>query len=160
MIFVAVGMQKFPFNRLLKDIDDLIQKGLVEEEVFAQIGNSDYIPQNYKYKSFMSKEEFDETVAKSSLLITHSGVGTIISGLNRHKPIIVYPRLAKYGEHVDNHQLEIAYYFSQMKYVIMYNESTPLCDLIKMSKDFKFEEYKSQKTKAIDVIREYLKSLG
>lgn len=159
MIFVAVGTQKFSFNRLLKNIDDLIESGDITEEVFAQIGNSEYIPKNYKYAAFISKEEFDNTVANSSLLITHSGVGTIMSGLSNHKPIIVCPRLEKYGEHVDDHQKEIAQYFSKMKYVLTCNDDDSLLDTINIARTFEFAEYKSQKTKAIDTIRAYLKSL-
>ena len=159
MIFVAVGTQKFPFDRLLKNIDELIESGKITEEVFAQIGNSDYVPKHYNYTTFMTKEAFDDTVEKSSLVITHSGVGTIISALTRRTPIIVCPRLAKYGEHVDDHQLEIARYFSKMKYIIMCNEEDSLSDLIDVSKNYEFAEYKSQKAKAISIIREYLKSL-
>ncbi len=159
MIFVAVGTQKFPFNRLLKNIDDLIKNGDITEEVFAQIGNSDYVPQNYTFEKFISKEEFDQKVSESSLVITHSGVGTIISALSSHKPIIVYPRLAKYGEHVDNHQLEIAQYFSKMKYILMCNEGESLLDAINLARDYEFAEYKSQKAKAVETIRTYLKSL-
>lgn len=159
MIFVAVGTQKFPFNRLLKNIDDLIKNGDITEEVFAQIGNSDYVPQNYTYEKFISKEEFDRKVSESNLVITHSGVGTIISALSRHKPIIVCPRLSKYGEHVDNHQLEIARYFSKMKYILMCNEGESLLDAINLARDCEFAEYKSQKAKAVETIRTYLKSL-
>ncbi|MBQ8541053.1 MAG: glycosyl transferase [Clostridia bacterium] len=159
MIFVAVGTQKFSFNRLLKNIDDLIEAGAITEEVFAQIGNSDYIPKNFKYISFMSKEDFDSTVERSSLVITHSGVGTIISAISRHKPIIVCPRLSKYGEHVDDHQLEIAQYFSKMKYILMCNDGEALLDVINIARDYEFAEYKSQKAKAVETIRTYLKSL-
>ena len=56
MIFVTLGSQKFQFNRLLKAIDGLE----VEEEIFAQIGYSDYIPVNYSYKTFLDRNEFNE----------------------------------------------------------------------------------------------------
>ena len=59
MIFVTVGSQKFQFNRLLKEIDKLIQNGKIKEDVFAQIGVSDYKPKNYEYVDFMSQDEFN-----------------------------------------------------------------------------------------------------
>ena len=76
MVFVAVGTQKFPFNRLLKAVDELIEQGRLEEEVFAQVGHSDYVPRNYAYKDFLSKEEFQSCIERCDLLITHSGVAT------------------------------------------------------------------------------------
>ena len=36
MIFITLGSQKFQFNRLLKKVDDLIESGVIKEEVFAQ----------------------------------------------------------------------------------------------------------------------------
>ena len=67
MIFVTLGSQKFQFNRLLKAIDELVERRKIKEEVFAQIGYSDYQPINYKYKQFLDRDEFvaivnDETV--------------------------------------------------------------------------------------------------
>ena len=58
MIFVVLGSQKFQFNRLLKKIDELIEQGIMEESVFAQVGFSDYVPQYYEYKNFVCRDEF------------------------------------------------------------------------------------------------------
>ena len=49
-IFITLGSQKFQFNRLLKAVDELCEKGTIDaEDVFAQIGYSDYIPKNFSY---------------------------------------------------------------------------------------------------------------
>ena len=81
MIFVAVGTQKFQLNRLLREIDELVKRGEISEEVFAQTGYSEYEPRNYNYKPFLDRDEFVKAIVESNLLITHSGVGTIITGL-------------------------------------------------------------------------------
>ena len=47
MIFITLGSQKFQFDRLLKEVDRLIADGVIQEKVFAQIGASEYLPQNY-----------------------------------------------------------------------------------------------------------------
>lgn len=53
-IFITLGSQKFQFNRLLKAVDELCEKGTVDaEDVFAQIGYSDYLPKNFSYKKFL-----------------------------------------------------------------------------------------------------------
>ena len=54
MIFVTLGSQKFQFNRLLQMVDNLN----TEEEIFAQTGYSDYKPKNYKFKDFLSRDEY------------------------------------------------------------------------------------------------------
>lgn len=156
MIFVVLGTQKFQCNRLLKEIDRLVADGTIQDEVFAQRGCSDYEPQNYHFADFLTKEEFEKRVEDSTLLITHSGVGTILSALNHHKPVIVYPRLKKYKEHVDNHQLDIATAFSKKKIVLMCSEEDDLAQVIEQSKDFSFGTYVSQRENVLQTIRGYI----
>lgn len=156
MIFVAVGTQKFPMNRLLRQIDELIASGKIHEEVFAQSGCSDYQPSHFSCRDFLSKEEFDETVAKCDILVTHSGVGTIISGVTRRKKVVVFPRLAKFGEHVDDHQLQIAQSFSEQNLVLLCGEGDCLAEKIEEAKNTEFAVYRSQRTQVLDTVRAYL----
>jgi len=156
MIFVALGTQKFQLNRLLKEIDNLIEKGVITEEVFAQIGESNYIPQRYEYEKFMSKEQFEEKISGCDILITHGGVGTIVAGLKRNKKVIVFPRLKKYGEHVDDHQLEIAKSFSQLNYVLECDDADDLEKVFCESEEEKFSRYVSQREIVVGTIREFL----
>lgn len=159
MIYVAVGTQKFQFNRLLSTLDEMVACGAIDEEVFAQIGHSDYHPQNYAFADFLSKDEFDNYVKKCDLLITHSGVATIIAGLKYSKPVIVVPRLAKFGEHVDDHQVQIAESFYEQKYVIMCGENDRLDVIIDQVRNFEFKKYTSQRKRMLDVLREYIDSI-
>ena len=94
MIFVALGTQKFQFNRLLQMIDQLLVDGKITEPVFAQIGNSDYAPQNFQYASFLDKREFEEKIEECDVLITHSGVATIIAGLKNEKKVMKNENIA------------------------------------------------------------------
>lgn len=114
MIFITLGSQKFQFNRLLKAVDDLINEGVITEPVFAQIGNSDYVPVNYEYKKFIDREEFAKRQGECDIVITHGGTGAIIGAVKRGKKVIAVPRLAKYGEHVDDHQLQLLKQFENM----------------------------------------------
>ena len=117
MIFISVGTQKFQFNRLLEDIDKLIEKKIIKEEVFAQIGHSTYLPKNYNYTRFLNQHDFHELINSCSIYVTHGGVGSIQNGLRFGKKEIVFPRFAKYKEHVDNHQIEIAKKYEELGYV-------------------------------------------
>lgn len=157
MVFICLGTQKFQCNRLLKEMDRLVEQGLIHEKVFAQRGYSDYVPMHYESIEFLSKDDFEDRVAECSMMISHSGVGTIISAINHHKPVVVFPRLKKYKEHVDNHQLEIAKAFHKKQLVLMYNEGDNLSELIERGKSFHFESYTSQREKVIELIKIYLR---
>lgn len=156
MIFLVLGTQKFQLNRLLREVDELIENGLITQEVVAQIGNSQYKPSNYKYYQFLDKKLFDDYINKASIIVTHSGVGTIITALKAKKPVIVFPRLEKYGEHVDDHQLDIAKAFEKKKYVLCCYEHDSLKNILDKCNDFPFENYISGNDKIIDIINEYL----
>ena len=159
MIFVAVGTQKFQLNRLLKAVDDLLESGQLTDEVFAQTGHSDYIPRNYRYQDFLSKDDFQSRISQCDLLITHSGVATIIAGLKCHKPVVVVPRLAKFAEHVDDHQVQIARSFSEKNLLLMCGEADDLAQTVKQAETHTFDTYVSQKERVVSTVREYLKTL-
>ena len=157
MIFVVLGTQKFQCNRLLEKMDRLILEGSITDKVFAQKGNSDYVPQNYDYVDFVEKAQFEELMDKCDVLVTHSGVGTILSGKNHGKPVVVFPRLKKYGEHVDDHQLDIARAFGKKNLVFMCGENDDLGELIKKAGKHSFDKYVSQRTKMVKLIEDYMK---
>ena len=158
MIFVILGTQKFQLNRLLKTLDQYVEKGIIKDKIIAQIGYSDYLPKRYEYVEFLNKEEFDSMIQKADVVISHSGVGSIISALNAKKPVIVYPRLAKYREHIDDHQMEIAYAFSKKNYVLCCNEDDDLLELLNKCRTYSFASYVSQREKIVGIISEFLKN--
>lgn len=157
MIFVVLGTQKFQCNRLLEQVDQLVSEGTIKDKVFAQKGNSDYIPKNYEYIDFVEKAQFEELMEQCDVLVTHSGVGTILSGKNHGKPVIVFPRLKKYGEHVDDHQLDIARAFGKKNLVLMCGENDDLGELIEKARKHSFDKYVSQRTRMIQLIEDYIK---
>lgn len=157
MIFVTVGTQKFPFNRLLVELDALVESGFDEDEIFAQIGCSDYVPQNYEYVKQLSKEEFDACMRRCKLLITHGGVATIATALKYRKPVIVVPRLARYGEHVDDHQEEIAETFSTQNYVLKHRDGEKIGEEISQAQSCRFACYISKREMVMQVIKDYIR---
>ena len=108
MIFVIVGSQKFPFERLIREMDRLKEVGAIQDEVAAQIGTCPYEPRFMRWQRFMDKETFDRHIAECDLLVTHAGEGSIMTGLLKGRRVIAVPRYARLGEHVSDHQLEIA----------------------------------------------------
>lgn len=158
MIFVSVGTQKFPLDRLLEEVDSFIEQGLINEPVFAQIGPSSYCPKYYEYTDYMNPQEFEEKVNESDLIITHSGVGTIIDAVKKGKHVVVFPRLAKYGEHVDDHQLEIAQAFEAAELVVCCGEEDSLYDKIELARKKKQKAFVSCKEKHIKTIRDFIEN--
>jgi UDP-N-acetylglucosamine transferase subunit ALG13 len=108
LIFVCVGSRKSQFNRLIEEVDKLVGKGTIREEVIAQIGVSDYMPKNLTYYRFLSQNDFELYQNKADLIISHAGTGAIIGALKNGKKVIAVPRLYRYGEHIDDHQTQIS----------------------------------------------------
>lgn len=105
MIFVTVGNSNIGFERLIKAMDTLTPK--LPYEVIMQIGSSSYIPINAKWFRYSDYETMLEYFKNAKVIITHAGAGTILDILMLGKKPIVVPRLKKFGEHIDDHQLEI-----------------------------------------------------
>ena len=107
MILVTVGTTPFNFNRLLKAVDELIEKGKVKERVVMQIGHSTYEPRNAEWFRLASYREMEELNRKARVVITHGGAGSILTALKFGKPVIAVPRLKKFNEHTDDHQIDL-----------------------------------------------------
>lgn len=132
LIFVTVGSRNYQFNRLFIKLDELFDKGVIKDELFAQIGTSTYIPRNYKYKDFISQEEFTTYINKANLVISHGASGSIMKALNAGKKVIAVTRLQKYGEHINDHQIQNNEAFALNNYVIPVYEMDELEDAFKV----------------------------
>lgn len=157
MIFITLGSQKFQFNRLLVEIDRLIEKGIIKEDVIAQIGASDYVPKNYKYCDFIAQDEFKEHMANANLVITHAGTGAIITALKNNKKVIAIPRLSKYGEHVDDHQLQLINEFKELNFIEPVFEINELETALCVVENKKYNKYKSNTDIIINDIENFIK---
>jgi beta-1,4-N-acetylglucosaminyltransferase len=103
LIFVTVGMHTGGFERLVKQMDEVA--GRIDEEVIMQIGGTKYTPSKAKHFGFATEQEMKELYRKARVVVGHGGAGTILDVLQEGKPLVVVPRLKKYGEHIDDHQL-------------------------------------------------------
>ena len=159
-IFITLGSQKFQFNRLLKAVDELCEKGTVDaEDVFAQIGYSDYLPKNFSYKKFLDRDEFSNEMEKANIVITHGGTGAIIGAVKRGKKVIAVPRLAKYGEHVDDHQLQLIKQFDDLNLICSCHDVGDLETALDTVQQTKYNSYKSNTINIINSIEEYTTSV-
>lgn len=120
MIFVTIGTQA-PFNRLIRAMEEIAAE-IRDEEVVAQAFGVDFSVRNMRVVEFMSPDEYDQIFNKSRLVISHAGMGTIISALKDRKHIIIVPRIAALGEHRNEHQLATARKIAELNYMpVVYN---------------------------------------
>lgn len=159
MIFITLGSQKFQFDRLLKEVDRLIADGVIQEKVFAQIGASEYLPQNYTYERFLDRQHFAQIMDQCDSVITHGGTGVIIGAVKKGKKVIAVPRLAKYGEHVDDHQLQLLHQFDDLQLICACYDVEQLGECYKNLQNMHFRPYVSNTSVVITSIDEYLQSL-
>lgn len=107
-IFVTVGFESYPFDRLLRAVDEGVTSGAISAEVAIQDGHSGYRVRCCHPCSFL---EFDEVAARldeADIVVCHAGVGSMLLCRALGKVPILFPREARYREHVDDHQLEFA----------------------------------------------------
>ena len=157
MIFVTLGSQKFQFNRLLIELDKLVEEEKICNDIFAQIGYSDYKPKNYEFKEFLDREQFAEFMDKCDTVITHGGTGAIVGAVKRDKKVIAVPRLAKFGEHVDDHQLQIIDQFTNMNFIVGVKDTNEIYEALELLKTMKFKKYISNTENIINEIEKYIK---
>ena len=108
MIFVTVGTHEQPFNRLLQKIDELKKDGTIQDDVIIQTGFSTYRPQYCQWSKLIPYQQMIKNVEEARIVITHGGPASFIMPLQIGKTPIVVPRQHKFGEHVNNHQVEFA----------------------------------------------------
>ena len=119
MIFVTVGSRKYPFDRLFQKLDALYEDGTLTEPVFAQIGTSSYKPRHFAYQPFISPEEFLQHIAQADIVVSHGASGSSMKALKAGKKVIAVTRLEKYGEHINDHQIQNNEAFRDNGYVLM-----------------------------------------
>ena len=156
MILVLLGTQNNSFHRLLEEIQKNIDNGNIQEEVVVQKGYTKFESKDMTLYNELPIEKFNELIQKADLVITHGGVGSIISSVTRGKKVIAVPRLKKYNEHVNDHQLDIIQTFDEMGYIIGIQEVQQLGEAIKKVKEFKPKKYVKNTGNIIKIIEDFI----
>ena len=159
MIFVTLGTNDKKFYRLLNELERLKKKNIITEEIVVQAGSSSDFHSDYlKIFDLIPMDEFNKLMKKCSLLITHGGVGSIIDGLKNDKKVIAVARLFKYGEHENDHQIQIVESFSHYGYILPLYDITKLDKMINKAKTFKPKKYVSNTNNMINLVDELINS--
>ncbi len=136
MILVTLGTQDKHFTRLIMMVDELIKQGEIKEEVYVQAGSTSYHSDKMKIFDYIDMEAYEKLLDQCDILITHGGVGTIVSALKDGKKIIGVAREARYKEHHNDHQKEIIETFSSQGLILKAEDTASLKVALHQAKNF------------------------
>lgn len=157
-VLVTIGsMVEKKFTRLFQMVDTLCEEGVLNgADVTAQVGFDAYQSKYYKCFDMISDEQFKQMIDDSDLIITHAGTGTVTSCLKKSKRVIIVPRITKYDEHYDDHQLELADLFKKQNYVEVAQDIEELRNLILHINDFQPAPFTSNNAKMNQLVIDFI----
>ena len=156
MILVTLGTQDKGFDRLLKAIDREIKKGTITDRVVVQAGYTEYQSDKMEIFDMIDKEALEKLTQEADLIITHGGVGSILTALSYGKTIIAVPRLKKYKEHTNDHQKQIVNRFAKEGYILAAKDLSQLDKMIEKAKTFHPKKYRSNRDQFLQLIDQYI----
>ena len=159
MILVLLGTQNNSFHRLLEEIEKNIKDEIIKDEIIVQAGYTKFQSHRMRIIDLMSKEQLEKFQDEADLIITHGGVGSIISSVEKGKKVIAVPRMHEYGEHVNNHQKEIVKDFNDKGYIIGIEKVEDLKQAIIKSKDFEPKKYQPNNEKMLEIIENFIDNI-
>lgn len=151
MIYVTVSGCSRPFMRLLDKMEGIA--GEIDEKVIMQTG-TDYVSQNALVKKYFPRDEANRLIKESRLVVAHAGIGVIICALKLFTPIVIFPRLKKFNEHFDDHQLDICKILENRQGIRVVYDVQHLKDAISFSE--RPAQERKGKQNLIEEIRHYL----
>lgn len=156
MILITLGTQDKEFKRLLDEVQKQIDNGIIKDKVVVQAGYTKYESKDMEVFDLIDREDFSKLISECDILITHGGVGSIINGLQHNKIVIVAPRLSKYNEHMNDHQLQITENFSKAGYILPLYENDDLGEILSNIKKFKPKKFISNTDNIIKLICDFI----
>ena len=156
MVLVLLGTQNNSFHRLLEEIQKNIESGNIKDDVIVQEGYTKFSSKDMTIYSQIPIEEMKKLINKADLIITHGGVGSIITSIEQGKKVIAVPRLKEYNEHVNNHQLDIVKSFGEMGYIIGLTDVSQLREALQRIETFEPKKYIQNTGKIISIVQDFI----
>ena len=156
MILVTLGTQDKSFSRLLEAIQKEIDNHNIKDKVIVQAGHTKFKSDDMEIFDLVPMDKLNDYIDKCDLLITHGGVGSIVDALKKGKKVIAAPRLKKYNEHTNDHQLQIINSYYKQGYILKLTDFDKLNEILKKAKTFKPKKYASNNENFVQKIKEYI----
>ena len=157
-VFAATGSRGFSFERLIRALDNADFKQCCSERVdmFVQIGSSSYIPKNLAYIDFLPSEEFAKRMDWADVVVTHGGTGAIVGALLKGKKVVAVPRLSKFHEAVDDHQVEFLKILAERNFIVACFDLEEIASCVATAYSSEFAKFESNTNNIIESISEFI----
>ncbi len=156
MVLVLLGTQNNSFHRLLQEVQTCIDNKIINDKVIVQAGNTKFESNDMEIFDLIPQVKFNELLNSADIIITHGGVGSILNAVKLDKKVIAVPRLKKYNEHVNDHQIQIVETFSKQNYIKGVIDLNRLGEVLKNISFFSPTKYESNTENIISIIKEYI----
>lgn len=156
LIFVVLGTHELPFTRLLNEVERLVDKGVLNNDIIVQAGHTPFESDNMTIYKFVTYEQMDQLYEQADLIITHAGTGSVITGLKKGKVVIAVPRLKKYGEHNDDHQLQLLNAFVEQGHILAWQDGESLEAKIVEAKFFNPKPFLSGRERLFSILDDFI----
>ncbi len=139
LIYVTVGLNDFPLDPLFEAMD--AYAGETGERVVMQVGRSRFEAKHAETFSFVSKEAAEAYYEESRLVVCHAGIGSILGGMTRNKPLVLLPRTVLVPDSEDDQQAIVAEKVRSMGRGVVVNDISELRDKIREAERLEFPPY-------------------
>ncbi len=156
MILVTLGTQDKQFPRLLKAVEKAVTDKCINDRVVVQAGHTRYTSSCMEIFDFIPNDQFSSFLKEADLIITHGGVGTIMTALQEHKKILAAARSVKYGEHQSDHQIQLLEEFDNDGYLIFMRDLDDISPYLKKAETFEPRGYVSNTARMVSMIEEWI----
>lgn len=156
MIFVMLGTQKNNFHRLLEEIQKCIDSKVIQEKVIVQAGATKIDSKDMEIFDMISNDELNNYISQARFIICHGGVGSILSAIKQGKKVISVPRLSQYGEHVNDHQIQMVETFNEQGFIKGIMEVSDLEKAIKEIDEFEPKKFISNNKNILNMIEDFI----
>jgi UDP-N-acetylglucosamine transferase subunit ALG13 len=159
MILVTLGTFNIEFPRPLKAIEKAVIEKKITEKIIVQRGHTNFESDYLEVVQFFTPAELDKLYDEARVVVVHSGIGSVLSGVKKGKKLIVVPRLRKYKEHVDDHQLDLLNEFAKSNYIIPWNENEGFDEVLAKAENFVPSPFVSTKDNLVGALINYIESI-
>lgn len=159
MVLVLLGTQNNSFYRLLEEIQKCIDDGIIKDKVVVQAGSTKFESNNMEIFNLIEQNKFNELIEQANIIITHGGVGSIVTAVKLGKKVIAVPRLKKYGEHVNDHQIQIVETFSKQGFIKGIKDVSELKEALIEINTFIPNKLESNTENIVNIIDDFIKNI-
>ena len=159
MILVLLGTQNNSFYRLLEEVQKCIDEDIIKDKVIVQAGSTKFESKDMEVFNLIEQDKFNILMEQADTIITHGGVGSIVTAVKLGKKVIAVPRLKQYGEHVNDHQIQIVETFSNQGFIKGIKDVSELIEIKGNEKDGYYLDFiDGIDDKLNDIVKKYNKS--